>query len=70
MVGYYNEFTVAQRQIVYKLFVKDNLQKIQGMNPIGLSAPRSNSLEITALKKVKKLQGINPMGLSDPRSNS
>ena len=40
------------------------------MNPTGLSAPWSDSLDIIALRPVTKLRGINPMGLSVPWSNS
>ena len=43
MVGYYNKLTVVQRQIVSKLFVKEN-KKLQGMNPMGLSAPWGDPL--------------------------
>ena len=37
---------------------------------MGLSAPRSSSIDIIALYPVKKLIGINPMRLSDPCADS
>ena len=37
---------------------------------MGLSAPRTNSLEIIALKPVKKLIRINPIILSAPWADS
>ena len=37
---------------------------------MGLSDPRSDSLEIIALQKVKKMIGINPIGISAPWANS
>ena len=40
--------------------------KFQGINPMGLSAPWTYSLEIIALHPVKEIQGINPMGLGAP----
>ena len=48
MIGYNNQFIVVQRNF-YKLFVKENLNKLLGIYPMGLSAPRSNSLDIIAL---------------------
>ena len=40
------------------------------MNPMGISAPRADSLYTTALKPLKKWPGINPMRLSVSWSNS
>ena len=40
------------------------------MNPMGLSDPWYDSLDIIALKPVKKCLGINPMGLSVPWDDS
>ena len=37
-----------------------------GINPMGLSVPRADSIYIIALQPVEKLIGINPMRLSDP----
>ena len=40
------------------------------MNPLGLSDPWANSIEMVALYPVVKLRGINPMGLSAPWDDS
>ena len=40
------------------------------INPMFLSAPRADSIEIISLQPVKKLIGINPMILSVPWDNS
>ena len=40
--------------------------KMQGMNPMGLSAPWADFIDILSLHPVKILSGINPMGLSAP----
>ena len=40
------------------------------MNPMGLSVPWSDSLDIIVLQIVKKLQGINPIGLIAPGDDS
>ena len=40
--------------------------KWQGIKPMDLSDPWSDSLEIIALQSVKTIQGMNPMGLIDP----
>ena len=47
VVGYYNEFTVVIRQF----FVDDFLK----MNPMVLSAPWANSLEIISLQPIKNI---------------
>ena len=36
------------------------------INPMGLSTPKDDSIEIIALHPVKTFTGINPMILSDP----
>ena len=56
VVGYYNEFIVLQRQILCKLFAKANFKKMHGMNPMSLSDPSYESLEIIALQPVKILR--------------
>ena len=43
--------------------------KLRSMNPIGLSSPWAESLQIIALHPVKN-QGINPMVLSVPWADS
>ena len=43
---------------------------MQGMNPMGLSDPWSDSLEIISLQQVKKNVRVNPIFLSDPWANS
>ena len=43
------------------------IEKLWGMNPLGLSAPRADYPEIIALHPVKTFRGINPMGISAPR---
>ena len=48
----------------------DSKNKFLGINPIGISDPREDSLEIITLQEVKKLLVINPMVLSDPRDYS
>ena len=40
-------------------------KKIPGMNPMGLSAPWDDYIEMIALQLVIVFQGIKPMGLSD-----
>ena len=55
VVGYYNEFTVERRKIVSKLFVKDDLKKLQEMNPMGLSVPWEDYLEIIVLHPVNNI---------------
>ena len=40
------------------------------MNPMGLSSPWGNSLEIIDLQPVKQIQGMNPMDLNAPWSES
>ena len=40
------------------------------MNPMILSSPWDDSLDITAMQSVKKMLGINPMRLSAPREDS
>ena len=59
VIDYNNQFTVVQRQIVSKLFVKYNKNKLLGVNPMGLSASRFDSLDIIDLQPVKKLWGLN-----------
>ena len=39
------------------------------MNPMGLSSPWDNSLDIIALQ-TENIPSINPMGISAPRSDS
>ena len=46
------------------------VKKWIGINPTGLSAPRSNSLEIIYLLTIEKSLGINPTRLSYPRADS
>ena len=36
------------------------------MNPMGLSAPWSYSLDLIVLESSKNMQGVNPMGHSSP----
>ena len=40
------------------------------MNPLGLSNPWANSIEMVALHPVVKLRGINPTELSAPLDDS
>ena len=56
VVGYYNEFTAARRQMFCTSFVKEKL-KLLVMNPMCISAPWADSLEIIALHPVKKNKG-------------
>ena len=44
--------------------------KLRGMNPMGLSAPWDDSIDIIAFNPVKKIQGMNPMVLSAPWADS
>ena len=43
--------------------------KLRGMNPMGLSTPWDEYLDIIALHPVK-IQGMNPMGLISPWDDS
>ena len=51
---------------LFRLLPCSQWHKLQGINPIDLSAPRADSHKIIALQTVKKLWGIIPMGLSAP----
>ena len=53
MIEYNNQFTVVRRQIFCKLFVQYNSNKLLGIYPIGLGAPRSDILDIISLLTVK-----------------
>ena len=53
VIDYNNQLIVVQRKTVCKSFVKDNQNQLLGIDPMGLSAPRSDSLEIIALYQVK-----------------
>ena len=70
VIGYNNQFTVVRRRMFCKLFVKENCNKLLGINPMGLSEPRSDCLEIIAVQPVKKIIGINPMIFSAPWTES
>ena len=52
MFGYYNEFTFVRRQTFCQLFAKEILKKMLGINPMGLSAPWDDFLEIIVLESV------------------
>ena len=56
VIGYNNQFTLLLREIVCKLFVKENENKLPGINPTGLSVPRADSLEIIALHPGKNIR--------------
>ena len=50
--GYYKQLTfVISRKI--QLFYKNNWNKFLGINPMGLSDPKEDSLEIIAFQTVK-----------------
>ena len=52
-------------KIFVNYLLKTFTNELVGINPMGLSAPKSEYLEIISLQPVKKLIGINPMGLRD-----
>ena len=66
MLGYYKEFKFAQRQIMCQLFVKDNQNKLLGINPMGLTAPRADFFEIIALHPVKHCYVLTQLALVTP----
>ena len=69
VIGYNNQFTVVQIYIFCKLFFQDNQNKLLAGNPMGLSTPRTDCIDIISLCSIKILTGMNPMRFSDPWSD-
>ena len=53
-----------------KLFVKDNWNTLLGVNPMGISSPGSDYLDVIALQPVKIYIYINPISISAPLEDS
>ena len=64
VIGYNNQSKLVRRKIICKLLVKDNQNNFPGINPMVLSALRTNFLEIIALKPVKNWCGLTQWALA------